>query len=189
MNSVFFCKDCNISDKDVYHVVESCANQIFKELGYGLGESIYQNALAASLRKQLNETLKCSHAKKSVEQETTIPIYCDSFNCGTMRSDIILYWSVGQEIQKNIIIELKSTCTNLDEKSVLQLLAYLRATNTSRGILLNFTQKSNLLESILTKKPKKRKTLEEVEPKREISISLEELAKEPNVEFLQVFLK
>ena len=196
MSTLEFCRHCNITQKTIYDTIELCAANVFKELGYGLGEAIYQNALAASIRKEFENKLKCLHATKSVEQETTIPIVCDSFTCGTMRTDIILHWAVGKEIKKNIIIELKSTATKLDEKNVLQLLAYLRATNTSRGLLLNFTQKSELVNQVWhTKKTtKKRKENEAAvseqrqEKKREISISLEALALEPMIEFVAVFL-
>lgn len=185
-----FCSECKITQSVVFSTIQLCANTVFQLLGYGLSESVYQNALAALIRKEFDGKLKCSHALKSVSDETVIPIICDSRLCGTLRSDVILYWKVENQQQNDIVIELKATSTPLDEKSLLQLVAYLRATNAKKGILINFTQKSAILTAAWheEKQKKKRKLNEEPCREKTISISLDHLLIEPRVEFFPVLL-
>ena len=192
-----FCEECKIKLSTVLSTIEHCANSVFRELGYGLGESVYQAALAATIRKEFDSSLKCSHALKIVANETIIPVSSNGLTCGSIRSDLILHWKIGNDKSTDVIIELKATSTPLDEKTLLQLLAYLRATNIKRGILINFTQKSALLsEALQQSRPrnKKRRLSDSVEittvdqNSRIICINLETLNKEPIVEIFPVLL-
>lgn len=181
-----------------FSTVESCANTVFKSLGYGLGEAVYQKALESLLYQEFQKSLNCSHSKKSISSEAVIPISIQGWACGTIRSDLILYWTDEAGVKTEIIIELKATSTNLDEKNLLQLLAYLRATKNTIGILINFTQKSKLISTILcgddgepTKK-KRKKTTDAVKLVKQttlLNVSKEELEKEPTIEFIPLILR
>lgn len=194
MSEFVFCKTCNLKISTFLSTVESCASTVFKSLGYGLGEAVYQKALEILLYQEFQKSFSCSHSKKSISSEAVIPISIQGWACGTIRSDLIVYWTNEAGLKTEIIIELKATSTNLDEKNVLQLLAYLRATKNTVGILINFTQKSKLISSILSgdegepTKKKRKKTTNTVGSTL-LSVSKEELEKEPTIEFIPVILR
>ena len=187
-----FCNECEINLSKVLSIIESCANGVFREIGYGVSESVYEIALADMIRKEFEHSLKCPHAKKRVAIETVIPVVCDGTICGNLRSDLTLHWETSNKEQKNVMIELKATSTPIDEKALLQLLAYLRVTKTKRGVLINFTQKSALLFQAVAgiqerKKKRKLSDVEQIDAKnRLICIDSDAFAKEPIIQFCSV---
>ncbi|MBA4163583.1 MAG: GxxExxY protein [Erythrobacter sp.] len=105
-------------------VAVDCGYQLHKELGPGLLESVYEVLLAESLRDRGLE----------VERQVAVPISFKGVVVdNAFRIDIL--------VDRRLIIELKST----ERDSALfpkQLLTYLRLTDRSLGLLMNFGQET-----------------------------------------------
>ena len=67
-------------------VLQTCADDVYKQLGSGLTECIYRNALAQALRKVGNK----------VQCEVVIPVEFDEMTVGSIRADIVIgdYWVI-----------------------------------------------------------------------------------------------
>jgi len=109
-----------MSLKKVTGIIVNKAFQVHKSLGPGLLESTYQQCLAFEL---IQEGLK-------VELEKPIPlVYRDvKLDCG-FRLDML--------VEDSVIVETK-TVDSIAPIHVAQLLTYLRLTNLTVGLLLNF---------------------------------------------------
>ena len=112
--------DSNKSDELSRIVVDECI-RIHRELGPGLLESVYEAVLAAAL------------ARRGLRIERQVPVdirYDGMAIAAAFRIDLLL--------DGELILEIKSVeaLTNLHAK---QLLTYLRLTNRSLGLLLNFS--------------------------------------------------
>lgn len=106
----------------MYHVI-GAAQEVHKQLGRGMEEAIYQEALEIEL----------------TEQE--IPFE---------REKVLHTWYKGKQLKKiyeadfysnGIIIELKSV-SQIHSEHRAQLMNYMRITKTVRGLLINFGEKS-----------------------------------------------
>ena len=104
-------------------IASICVDSIFavyKELGPGLLESIYQKVLLYELRKRGLEAVS----------ELQIPIHYDGLVFGTeLRADIV--------VGNKVILELKSV-QELKDIHFKQTLTYLRLTGIKLGLLVNF---------------------------------------------------
>ena len=104
-------------------IASICVDSIFavyKELGPGLLESIYQKVLLYELRKRGLEAVS----------ELQIPIQYDGLVFGTeLRADIV--------VGNKVILELKSV-QELKDIHFKQTLTYLRLTGMKLGLLVNF---------------------------------------------------
>ena len=100
-----------------------CIHAVYKQLGGGLPEYVYQEALAKQLRKQGLTIHKEMRYHPLFDGE---PL--ESF----IKMDLVVESSVG-----NIIIECKAL-TQLTEKEHYQTFGYLRATGFPIAILVNF---------------------------------------------------
>jgi len=102
------------------HKVIGCAIEVHRNLGPGLLESAYEICLAYELK----------HADLLVERQLELPIrYKDvNLDCG-YRVDMI--------VEKQLLIELKAVSELLPVHEA-QLLTYMKLTNISKGLLLNF---------------------------------------------------
>jgi GxxExxY protein len=85
--------------------IRTIMDRITDELGFGLKESVYQNALAVELRFQGYE----------VDFEVNKPILYHGHNVGTVRLDMV--------IDDNYIVEFKAL-TKLSKKEFTQLQQY-----------------------------------------------------------------
>lgn len=197
MNQVF-CDACNVTFGDFCKVVKQGASDLFKSLGYHVTEKIYQQALANYLKKQIDSHLKCVHALQTIESESIIDVIVDDEKCGILRSDLQLFWKIQPEEENKtkspeVIIELKATSDNLNERAVIQLIAYMRITNIKRGILVNFLQRSEIIDKVLRKRllRRKRKTrfADEIHADELIFVSLEKLKVEPQIELKVILLE
>ncbi|GKW54927.1 hypothetical protein NCCP2140_39800 [Pseudoalteromonas sp. NCCP-2140] len=100
--------------------VIGCAIEVHKELGPGLLESSYEACLAYELNK----------VKLSGQRQIDLPIkYKDTLIEIGYRLDLI--------IEKKLIVELKSVEKLLPIHSA-QLLTYMKLTNITAGLLINF---------------------------------------------------
>lgn len=98
------------------------AIEVHKQLGCGLLESIYEEALCYEFE------LRNIAFQKQVEIDV---IYKGKIIKG-QRIDLL--------VEKEVIVELKSL-SKVPEFAMAQLLSYLKATNLKRGLLINFGEK------------------------------------------------
>ena len=99
--------------------VIGCAFKVSSTLGTGFLEKVYENALAHELR--------CSGLL--VEQQSPIDVHYEGVIVGAYSADLL--------IEQAIIVELKTTKA-LDDVHLAQCINYLKATNLSLCLLLNF---------------------------------------------------
>ena len=102
---------------------------VYKRLGYGFSEKVYENALVLELRK----------LGLKVEQQKRIPVYYDGQVVGEYFADIV--------VNGIVIIELKAVRQLLKEHEA-QLLNYLKATTIEVGLLLNFGPKAEFKRKV-----------------------------------------
>ena len=113
----------NKKDPDTYAIL-GAAMEVHRELGCGFLESVYQDALELEL---LTRSIPS-------RREQAIPVFYKGKQFGSpYKADFICYGSV--------IVELKAI-KSLTEIEYAQVLHYLRATNYSRALLINFGTKS-----------------------------------------------
>lgn len=100
-----------------------CLHEVYKELGSGLPEYIYQEALA--------KVLKAKGVTFHKEMKFH-PMFMGEPLESYLKMDLVVESSAG-----NIIVECKAL-TQLSEKEHYQIFGYLRATKFPMGILVNF---------------------------------------------------
>lgn len=98
------------------------AIEVHKNLGCGLLESIYEEALCFEFE------LRGIEFKRQVEIDV---IYKGKIIKG-QRIDLL--------VEREVVVELKSL-SKLPEYAMAQVLSYLKATNLKRGLLVNFGEK------------------------------------------------
>jgi GxxExxY protein len=107
-------------ENQLSHVIIGCAIEVHKELGPGLLESVYEEAMCYEL----------SVAKLSFERQQRVPIKYKSVNLATpLKLDLIIE---GKVIVDN---KAKETVTKIDKQA---LLTYLRLRKVSLGLVINF---------------------------------------------------
>jgi GxxExxY protein len=105
--------------EDVSHTVIGCAIEVHRELGPGLLERLYEQALCHELEQ----------SRLAVERQVDIRVPYKDILLDAQRVDVIVNGSV--------IVELKSV-VEIDEVHKAQLLSYLRMTGLPLGLLINF---------------------------------------------------
>ena len=96
-----------------------CAIEVHRNLGPGLLESIYENALCYELEAN-NIPFK---------RQVTVPVIYKDQKLGEHRIDIL--------VENQVIVELKAV-DRMDPVFEAQLLSYLRVTGKKVGLLINF---------------------------------------------------
>ena len=109
--------------------IKQLAKDVFKALGSGYSEDIYEKAMEVALRLE----------KIPYENQRVLPIFYKNFAIGTSRPDLIINDTKGNE---KIIIELKAVSSSLGKKEEVQLQKYLERLKMKKGILINFPQVS-----------------------------------------------
>ena len=107
-------KHADLSEK----ILEVLFN-VYRELGYGFSEKVYQNALSIALRE----------AGFKIEEQRQIQVYFHGQLVGEYFADIV--------VNNLILLELKAAKQIIDEHEA-QLLNYLKATDFEVGYVLNF---------------------------------------------------
>ncbi|MEI7978499.1 MAG: GxxExxY protein [Bacteroidota bacterium] len=121
-----------MTENEVSYKIRSAIFKVYNELGLGLFESVYEQALLYQLRKDGLE------AKAQVE----VPVYYDEQKLDVgFRIDIL--------VEDLVIIEVKSV-EELSKVHHKQLLTYLKLTEIRLGLLVNFNT-DNISESIIRK--------------------------------------
>ena len=111
-------------DREYTYRVLGCVYEVYKQLGPGLLESIYEQALIKELTLRGFE----------VRNQVSVPVYYKGEQiCNDLRLDLI--------IDNKIILELKSVVEykKLFEK---QLFTYLRLMNCELGYVINFNSEN-----------------------------------------------
>jgi GxxExxY protein len=105
---------------ELTYQIRGCVFDVFKELGPGLFESVYEAALLFEL----------SQKGFNVQSQTPVPVLYKSIRLEVgFRLDIL--------VENNVIIEVKSVET-LHDVHKKQLLTYLKLTGKKVGFLVNF---------------------------------------------------
>ena len=108
--------------EEITRKIIGSAFEVYKELGYGFLEKVYENALLIELRLK---NLKA-------ENQKPIRIFYKSEPVGDYIADIL--------VENKIIVELKAG-KEYNPKHQAQLINYLKATELKVGLLINFGEK------------------------------------------------
>ena len=103
--------------------------QVYRALGHGFLERVYENALAHELKK---------HALAVIQQHP-IRVYYDGHEVGDYFADLL--------VDGKVIVEIKAV-QNLAAEHEAQLLNYLKATDVEVGLLLNFGPKPEIKRKV-----------------------------------------
>ncbi|NPA07349.1 MAG: GxxExxY protein [Chloroflexi bacterium] len=105
--------------------------EVYRPLGAGFLEKVYENALLIELRQRGLE----------VAQQVPIPVRYKGVPVGEYYADLL--------VAQKVIVEIKAVerLTNVHEA---QLLHYLKATDKEVGLLLNFGPKPQIIRRIWT---------------------------------------
>lgn len=120
----------NHPSREFLELIINYADEIYKELGSGFSESVYQEAFEVILREN----------SIPFEAQTNIPIYFRNYQVGSIRSDLIL--KRPRDFSRFFVIELKATVTKPKRPEETQLKNYLKWLNIKLGIIINFPQSS-----------------------------------------------
>lgn len=119
-----------MTDSEVTYVIRGAIYDVYKELGPGLLESVYEEALSYELQQR---GLK-------LDRQIQVPInYKGTILTTPLRLDLL--------VEDQIIVELKSV-DEMKKVFAKQLLTYLRLMDKRVGILVNFNT-DNILASII----------------------------------------
>ena len=99
--------------------VKSCAIEVYKALGAGYDEKIYQEAMAVEFRRR----------KIPYEVERDVEVFYKGDKVGIHRLDFI--------VMEKLVVELKSA-TRTSKSHIAQTASYLRTLKMSKGLLINF---------------------------------------------------
>lgn len=118
-----------MTENEITYEIRGAIYDVYKELGPGLLESVYEEALCFELAKR----------GLTVERQKQVPINYKGQVLNTeLRLDLL--------VEDNVIIELKSV-EEMKRVFAKQLLTYLRLMNKHVGLLVNFST-DNILTAI-----------------------------------------
>jgi len=103
----------------ITHKIIGCTYTVFKVLGFGFLESVYQKAMLIELAK----------SGLKVEEQKPLKVYYDGQSVGDFYVDLL--------VEDSIIVELKSIQRLVKEHEV-QLVNYLTGLKRDIGLLINF---------------------------------------------------
>ncbi len=106
-------------DNDLTDAVIRAAIEVHRELGPGLLESVYENALC----------LELTDARISFRRQIGVPLYYKGRLISEHRPDLV--------VGERVIVEIKSV-QRLEPVHVAQVITYLRVLGLRVGLLLNF---------------------------------------------------
>lgn len=113
-------KNTIMTENDLTYRIRGSIFKVYKQLGPGLLESVYEEALVYQLSKD----------GMQVARQTSIPIYYDGIKLSTnLRLDII--------VEDSVIIEIKSV-KEIETVHHKQLLTYMKLARKHLGFLVNF---------------------------------------------------
>jgi len=120
-------------------ILNASYKKVYRSLGYGFLEKIYENAMALELRRM---------GLKAVQQ-APIPVYYGGDTVGEYFADLL--------VQDAVLVEIKAVRGFAPEHEA-QLLNYLRATPYEVGLLLNFGPKPEFRRRVMDNSRKPSRT-------------------------------
>lgn len=120
----------------IFHIISNIFEIVYKELGPGYSEKIYENAICCELRHQFI----------SYSNQVVIPIKYKNIFIGSHQSDILISYG--------ILIEIKSVkfTPRLISQTELQLKRYMKDLNINSGFIVNFGADGNLYYRLIKEK-------------------------------------
>ena len=118
-----------MTDNDITYQIRGAIYDVYKALGPGLLESVYEEALVFELKQR----------GLGVERQKQVPIV---YKGNTLRTELRLDLLV----ENQVVVELKSV-EEMKKVFAKQLLTYLRLLNLRTGLLVNFNT-DNILHAI-----------------------------------------
>jgi GxxExxY protein len=106
---------------DLSYRVVGCALAVYRELGFGFLEKVYENALMVALHQAGLHAL----------QQVSIEVPFRDVIVGRYTADIV--------VEEKILLELKS-CDDISPAHMAQTLNYLKATGLRLGVVLNLAK-------------------------------------------------
>jgi|SRR5690554_668885 len=117
-------------EEELTYKIRSCVYEVYRTLGSGFLEAVYQNALRNELYLQgLN-----------AKAEVLLPVYYKKNLVGEYRADLI--------VEDKILLELKAQ-NELPKAAEAQLINYLKTTGIKVGLLINFTHPKATVKRIV----------------------------------------
>jgi len=126
----------NLLYKDLSYQIIGLAMKVHRDLGSGLLEKVYENALMVLLEKN----------KINAEQQRHLEIIYYGRNVGNYIADIV--------VDDRILLELK-TVEKITDIHVAQTMNYLKITKMKLGIILNFKNYKLEYKRVILEKVKK----------------------------------
>ena len=105
--------------KELSYEIVSAAIQVWKTLGYGFLEKVYENSMAIELGKR----------GVAFQQQKPVKVFYDEQLVGDYYADLM--------VDGKVILELKCAKA-VDNAHIAQTLNYLKATGIRLGLILNF---------------------------------------------------
>lgn len=119
-----------LSEEELTYKIRGAVFEVYRTLGAGFLESVYQNALMQELHLQ---GLK-------VISEVPLQVAYKGYSVGEFRVDLI--------VEDKVLLELKAQPT-LPSSAEPQLINYLKATGIKVGLLINFTYPKATIKRIV----------------------------------------
>ena len=111
--------DEKIIEKELVYKINSCVFEVYRELGHGFLERVYEKALLIEFNSQ----------RLKAQAQVPIQVHYKGEIVGDYYADLV--------VEDKVIIELKAQ-EHLNKAHEAQLLNYLKATKIEVGLLVNF---------------------------------------------------
>ena len=108
-----------LKEEELSYAIRGCVYEVFRELGCGFLEKVYEKALVKELRLQGLDAIS----------QVAIKVHYKNAIVGEYFADIV--------VENSVILELKAQ-QQLSRVDEAQLLNYLKATDARIGMLVNF---------------------------------------------------
>jgi len=119
MNTDWLLQESRLSYGDITHRIIGSAMEVMNDLGHGLSEKCYENALVHELKLR----------GLSVEQQKRFEVAFKSIVVGTYIPDLIV----------NTLVIVETKCVDrITDHDLGQMLNYLRITKLAIGLIINF---------------------------------------------------
>lgn len=122
-------EDNNYIHSDLTDKIIGCAYEVYKQLGHGFSEKVYENAMM----------IKLPQKGLDVVQQAPIKVYFEEKLVGEYFADIL--------VNNKVVLEFKAVSA-LSKAHEVQLVNYLKATGIKVGLLINFGEKIKIVRRV-----------------------------------------
>ena len=119
-----------LENEELTYKIRGCVYEVYRELGAGYLEKVYENALVIELMKQ----------GLSVEKQHSLVVSYKDIVVGEFVVDLL--------VEGKVILELKAV-SKLQPVHEAQLLNYLKVANIKVGLLVNFTYPKAVVKRVI----------------------------------------